>query len=303
MEILIAGASGSIGTGLVRRLQSLGSVSGPHRVRRLVRRTAMGPDEVQWDPAAGLLDPRALDAVDAVINLSGAGIAGAPWTRGYKETLYSSRIRPTRTLVTAMKRAASPPRVFLSQSASGFYGDRGSEVLPETAGSGDLLLSDICRKWEDTASGAPAGVRTVVLRTGVVLTPDSGALAALLLPLRLFAGGPLGAGTQWWPWITLEDELRAMEFLLTSEVSGPVNMAAPSGATLAELVTELGRVLHRPTRFRVPARVLTTAMGQLAEELLLTSARLVPAVLQREGFTFNQATVPDFGRWVRRSLG
>ena len=296
MRILISGASGTIGKAFIKQLEP-----GKHQVKRLVRRAPSGPDEVQWDPVAGGLDPAIMDATDAVVNLSGAGIAGAPWTRSYKETLYSSRLTATRTLVESMRRADSPPTVFLSQSASGYYGNRGSEVLPESAASGDLLLSDICRRWEAEALRAPSSVRTVLMRTGVVMSTSGGALPKLLVPLRFFVGGPLGSGNQWWPWVTLDDQVRAMAFLLEAEVSGPVNISSPSPAMLTDLTEALGAALNRPTRFRVPEWVLTAVLGQLAKELLLPSARLDPTVLKNAGFEFRHSSLDDLARWVRES--
>ncbi|WP_159803124.1 TIGR01777 family oxidoreductase [Arthrobacter zhaoguopingii] len=293
MHILIAGASGLIGKALSNRLRD------NHTVTRLVRRAPAGPDEVAWDPARGELDPSVMDQADAVINLSGTSIAGGLWTRSHKESLYSSRIRSTRTLVEAMRRAGSPPAVFLSQSASGYYGNRGDEVLTEASGSGDLFLSDVCRRWEAEAVRAPEGVRTVLTRTGIVMSRKGGALPKLLLPMRLYAGGPLGSGQQWWPWITMTDEVRAMEHLLTAEVEGPVNLCAPQPERLQTLLQELGRALHRPTRFRVPQKVLTVAMGQLADELLLVSARMDPKVLTSSGFRFDAVTAADLAEQVR----
>ncbi len=293
MHILIAGASGLIGKALQSRLRD------NHSVTRLVRRAPAGPDEVAWDPARGELDPSVMDQADAVINLSGTSIAGGLWTRSHKESLYSSRIRSTRTLVEAMRRAGSPPAVFLSQSASGYYGNRGDEVLTEASGSGDLFLSDVCRRWEAEAVRAPDGVRTVLTRTGIVMSRKGGALPKLLLPMRLYAGGPLGSGQQWWPWITMTDEVRAMEHLLTAEVEGPVNLCAPQPERLQVLLKELGRALHRPTRFRVPQKVLTVVMGQLADELLLVSARMDPKVLTASGFRFEAVTAADLAEQVR----
>ncbi|WP_026552856.1 TIGR01777 family oxidoreductase [Arthrobacter sp. H20] len=296
MRILIAGASGTIGKAFIQQLEP-----GAHEVKRLVRRRPSGPDEIQWDPAAGGLDPSVMDSADAVVNLSGAGIAGAPWTRSYKETLYSSRLTATRTLVDSMHRADLPPEIFLSQSASGYYGDRGSEILPESADSGGLLLSDICRRWEAEALRAPSSVRTVLMRTGVVMSTRGGALPKLLIPLRLFVGGPLGSGEQWWPWVTLDDQTRAMQFLLETGISGPVNIASPSPAPLNDLTAALGAALNRPSRFRVPEWVLTTVLGQLARELLLPSARLEPALLTAAGFQFGQDSLEDLARWVKQS--
>ncbi|THJ67521.1 TIGR01777 family protein [Arthrobacter echini] len=296
MRILLAGASGTIGTALTRELEK------NHDVVRLVRRPPKGPSQIRWDPAAGRLDVSAVEWADAVINLSGAGIAGGLWTRAYKETLYSSRIMPTRTLVTAMRAAENPPEVFISQSASGYYGDRGDEVLTEAADSGDTLLADICRRWEAEARQAPDAVRVVLTRTGIVMAKGGGALPNLLIPIRLFAGTSLGSGRQWWPWISLNDEIRALEFLLTAPVSGPVNLSAPSPAPLDTVALQLGRAFKRPVWFRVPGVVLTTVVGQLAYELLLVSARMEPKVLTDAGFAFDEPTPEALAQWVRRIM-
>ncbi len=294
MRILIAGASGTIGTALTRQLEK------NHEVIRLVRRAPKSPAEIRWNPAAGELDVSAVEQADAVVNLSGAGIAGGLWTRGYKETLYSSRIMPTRTLVQAMRRAENPPEVFISQSASGYYGDRGDEVLTETSASGDTLLADICRRWEAEAVEAPESVRVVLARTGIVMSRRGGALSKLLIPIRLFLGTSLGSGRQWWPWISLNDEIRALEFLLTAPVSGPVNLSAPSPAPLDSIVVQLGEAFGRPVWFRVPGVILTTLIGQLAYELLLVSARMEPRALKEAGFAFDEPTPEALAQWVHR---
>ncbi|MDQ0734383.1 TIGR01777 family oxidoreductase [Arthrobacter agilis] len=296
MRILLAGASGTIGTALIRHLQQ------DHDVRRLVRRTPKGPQEIRWNPSAGDLDVDAVEWADAVINLSGAGIAGSPWTRSYKETLYASRILPTRTLVEAMRRAASPPEVFISQSASGYYGDRGDDVLTESSASGDTLMADICRRWEAEALRAPDGVRVVLPRTGIVMAKEGGALPNLLIPIRLFAGTALGSGRQWWPWISLNDEVRALEFLLTAPLSGPVNLNAPAPATLDTITLQLGRAFHRPVWFRVPGAILTATIGQLGRELLLVSARMEPRALAAAGFSFDEPTPEALAAWVHRTV-
>ncbi|WP_247828799.1 TIGR01777 family oxidoreductase [Arthrobacter antioxidans] len=296
MRILLAGASGTIGTALIRQLET------NHEVRRLVRRAPKGPQEVRWHPSAGELDVDAVDWADAVINLSGAGIAGGLWTRSYRETLYSSRILPTRTLVDAMRKAANPPAVFISQSASGYYGDRGDEVLTEGSSSGGTLLADICRRWEAEALRAPDTVRVVLARTGIVMSEKGGALPKLLTPIRFFAGTSLGSGRQWWPWISLDDEVRALEFLLTAPLSGPVNLSAPAPATLDAITLHLGEALHRPVWFRVPGPILTTVIGQLAYELLLVSSRMEPRALTRAGFTFGEPTPEALAAWVHRTV-
>ncbi|MCU1631525.1 MAG: hypothetical protein JWM61_177 [Micrococcaceae bacterium] len=296
MRILLAGASGTIGTALIRQLEK------NHEVTRLVRRAPKGPWEIRWNPASGDLDVAAVEQADAVINLSGAGIAGGLWTRSYKETLYSSRIMPTRTLVQAMRKAKNPPEVFISQSASGYYGDRGDEVLTESSASGQTLLADICRRWESEALGAPDPVRVVITRTGIVMTKEGGALPNLLIPIRFFAGTSLGSGRQWWPWISLNDEVRALEFLLTAPLSGPVNLNAPAPATLDTVTLQLGKAFKRPVWFRVPAFILKAGLGQLGYELLLVSQRMEPRALAGAGFAFDEPTPEALAAWVRRTV-
>jgi uncharacterized protein (TIGR01777 family) len=294
MRILLAGASGTIGTALIRQLEL------QHEVRRLVRRTPKTASEVRWNPAAGELDVAAVEWADAIINLSGAGIAGHPWTRSYKETLYSSRIMPTRTLVAALQKAKDRPQVLISQSASGYYGDRGDEVVTEASASGQTLLADICRRWEAEALAAPDDVRVVLARTGIVMAKEGGALPNLLIPIRLFAGTSLGSGRQWWPWISLNDEVRALEFLLSAPLRGPVNLSAPSPAPLDRIALQLGRAFKRPVWLRVPGIVLRTAIGQLGHELLLVSTRMEPKALGRAGFSFDEPTPEALAQWVRR---
>lgn len=294
MRILLAGASGTIGSALTRQLEK------KHDVRRLVRRPPKSTSEIRWDPSTGDIDVSAMEWADAVINLSGAGIAGHPWTRGYKETLYSSRILPTRTLVAAIARAQNRPKVLISQSASGYYGDRGDQVLTETSTSGQTLLADICRRWEAEALAAPDDVRVVLTRTGIVMAKEGGALPNLLIPIRLFAGTSLGTGTQWWPWISLNDEVRALEFLLEADLHGPVNLSAPVPAPLDSIALELGKAFKRPVWLRVPAFVLKSVIGQLGYELLLVSARMEPRALSAAGFTFDEPTPDALARWVRR---
>ena len=298
MRIVIAGASGLIGTHLSRAFQDAG-----HDVVRLVRRTPAGPGEVEWDPAAGRLDAAALEGTGAVVNLSGAGIGDRPWTRKRVAALFDSRIGPTRTLTDAMHRMESPPPVFLSQSGSGYYGDAGNTVLRETSPPGTGTLARICRQWEAAAAAAPEGVRVVTPRTGVVLSRSGGALGRLLPLLRAGVGGPLGDGRQYWPWVTLPDVSAAFLFLLDSPVRGPVNLCAPGQADVQTLVSALGRALHRPAALRVPAPVLRLFMGDLAQELLLASQRMEPAVLAAQGFRWEHPDVDSAAEWVANREG
>jgi len=293
MRILIAGASGLIGTALSDTLRGSG-----HDVVSLVRRPPASPAEVQWDPAAGRIDDTALKGADAVINLSGAGIGDRPWTRRRISELSSSRLGATRTLTAAMGRMDTPPPVFLSQSASGYYGNAGPAALRENAPAGTGILARICVDWEAAAHEAPAGVRVVTARTGVVLSRNGGALGRLLPLLRLGVGGPLGNGRQYWPWITLPDVAAAFEFLLTAPLAGPVNVCAPESADVNSLIAQLAGALHRPALLRVPAPVLRLVMGQLANELLLASQRMEPAALAGAGFQWKHPSLAEAAAWV-----
>lgn len=293
MRILVAGASGLIGTALTGALRNAG-----HDVATLVRRPPASPAEYHWDPAAGGIDDVALRGADAVINLSGAGIGDRPWTRARINELRSSRLGATRTLTTAMARQETPPAVFLSQSASGYYGNAGPVVLRENAPAGTGILARICVDWEAAAHEAPAGVRVVTPRTGVVLSRSGGALGRLLPLMRLGLGGPLGNGRQYWPWVTLPDVARGFAFLLSTPVSGPVNLCAPESADVNSLTAQLAGALHRPARLRVPAPVLRLVMGKLADELLLASQRLEPAVLSDAGFNWRHPSLAEATSWV-----
>ena len=293
MRIIVAGASGLIGTAISRSLRSAG-----HDVGALVRRPPAAPSEFQWDPAAGSIDDLALKGADAVINLSGAGIGDRPWTRSRINELRNSRLGATRTLTAAMGRLDTPPAVFLSQSGSNYYGDAGLTVLRENAPAGSGVLAGICADWEAAAHEAPAGVRVVTPRTGVVLSRSGGALGRLMPLLRLGVGGPLGNGRQCWPWITLPDVGGAFEFLLNSPLSGPVNVCAPEIADVNSLIAQLAKALHRPAVLRVPAPVLRLVMGKLADELLLSSQRMEPAVLSEAGFVWQHPSLAQAAAWV-----
>ncbi|WP_456505721.1 TIGR01777 family oxidoreductase [Arthrobacter sp. UYCu723] len=293
MRIVVAGASGLIGTALSSSLRNAG-----HDVGTLVRRPPASPAEFQWDPAAGRIDDAALRGADAVVNLSGAGIGDRPWTRSRINELRSSRLGATRTLTTAMARQETPPAVFLSQSASGYYGDAGPVVLRENAPAGSGVLARLCVDWEAAAHEAPAGVRVVTPRTGVVLSRSGGALGRLMPLLRLGVGGPLGNGRQYWPWITLPDVTGAFGFLLSTPLSGPVNLCAPESADVNSLMAQLAGALHRPALLRVPAPVLRLVMGKLADELLLASQRMEPAELVEAGFEWKYPSLAQAAAWV-----
>ena len=293
MRIILAGASGPIGTAISSTLRNAG-----HDVGTLVRRVPATPSEFQWNPAEGSIDDTALTGADAVINLSGAGIGDRPWTRSRINELRSSRLGATSTLTAAMGRLDTPPAVFLSQSGSGYYGNAGTAVLRENAPAGSGVLARICVEWEAAAHEAPAGVRVVTPRTGVVLSRSGGALGRLMPLLRLGVGGPLGNGRQYWPWVTLPDVAGAFGFLLSSRLSGPVNLCAPEVADVNSLIAALAAALHRPAVLRVPAPVLRLVMGKLADELLLSSQRMEPALLSGAGFHWQHPSLAEAAAWV-----
>jgi uncharacterized protein (TIGR01777 family) len=291
MHIGITGASGLIGTPLVAHLRGAG-----HSVVRFVRGSADGADERSWDPGARRLDPADVADLDAVIHLAGAGVADKRWTAAYKRTILDSRVDGTTAVAQALAAASgagSGPRVLLSASAIGWYGDTGDRVTDESGPGGAGFLADVCRQWEaGTAPAETAGLRVAHLRTGIVLTGTGGALGKQVPIFKAGAGAPLGSGKQWNSWISLRDELAAIEHCLTHDVSGPVNLVGPAPVTNRDFTKALGRALHRPTLpVPVPGFVLKAALGPFAEEGVLTGQRLQPSVLQRSGFTFADADV------------
>jgi uncharacterized protein len=288
MRIVISGSSGLIGTALVSSLRAHG-----HTAVRLVRRPASSPDEVTWDPAAGSLAPGALDGADAVVNLSGAGIGDRRWTDPYKRELLESRLQSTELLARSIAAAEQRPAVFLSGSAIGWYGSRGDEELSESSAPGDGFLAELCRRWEDaTGAAEAAGVRTAHLRTGIVLTPSGGALKKQLPLFKFGLGGRFGNGRQWQSWISLDDEVAAIEHLLAADVAGAVNLTAPNPVTNREFTKVLGSVLGRPTVMPIPAFGPKLLLGgELAEALLFTGQRVLPTKLSASGFSFSHATL------------
>lgn len=282
MKVAITGASGLIGSALVPALRADG-----HDVVRFVRGAPKGADERSWDPGAHRLDPADLSDVDAVIHLAGAGVADHRWTPSYKDTILRSRTDGTTTVAEAIA-ASGHPTVLLSASAIGWYGDTGDRVTDETGPTGQGFLAEVVREWEaSTAAAEKAGVRTVHLRTGIVLSGDGGALKKQALVAKLGLGAPLGSGRQWVSWISMADELGAIRHLLTADVAGPVNLVGPAPVTNQDFTRALNRVVHRPTfPLPVPAFALRTVLGQFADEGVLIGQRLLPAVLQRSGYAF-----------------
>jgi len=299
MKIGITGASGLIGTPLVADLRQQG-----HEVVRFTRGRAETADERGWDPASRRLEPEAVADLDAVVHLAGAGVADKRWTDGYKKVVLDSRVDGTTAVAQAVAAAAASgqgPRVLLSASAIGVYGDTGDRVTDETGPVGAGFLADVCRQWEAaTAPAEQAGVRVAHLRTGIVLAKTGGALAKQLPIFKLGAGAPLGTGRQWTSWISLRDEIGAIVHCLTADASGPVNLVGPAPVTNRDFTKALGRAVHRPTLpIAIPGFVLTAALGQFAEEGVLTGQRLVPAVLQRTGYRFQD---PDVDAALRSAL-
>lgn len=282
MEIAITGASGLIGGALVRRLEADG-----HHVLRLVRRTPQ-EGEAHWDPAAGTIDAGALDGIDAVVHLAGEGIGEKRWTAEQKTKIRTSRVQGTSLLAAAIADLDRPPATFVVGSAIGYYGDTGDRAVDETAPPGDDFLASICVDWESAARPATvAGIRTVLARTGIVLSVDGGALARQLPFFKLGLGGRSGNGRQYQSWISIDDEAAALAWLLTAEVDGPVNLTAPEPVTNAEFAKTLGRVLHRPTTIIPMAGPRLLFGRELADALLLTSALVTPSVLTTHGFEFS----------------
>ncbi|WP_152188161.1 TIGR01777 family oxidoreductase [Georgenia satyanarayanai] len=288
MRILVSGASGLIGSALQKELRADG-----HEVRTLVRREPRDASEYEWRPDEGLLPAAAVEWADGVVTLSGAPLGRLPWTRAYRREIYRSRVTATRTVARAIATSASPPQVWVSGSATGFYGDRPGTVLTEDSGPGDGFLAGVVLRWEAATERADDVTRVVHVRTGLVMA-DGGALAPLQLATRLGAGASIGTGRQQWPWISLTDEARAIVHLLAhSELSGPVNLTGPQAATSADITRALAREMHRPHLFRLPAWFLRLVLGEPAEEMLLPDQRILPTRLQADGFTFRHATAEE----------
>ena len=283
-RIAITGSSGLIGTALVGHLKSEG-----HTVQRLVRRVPVAVDEVTWDPHTGYVDLNALEGVDAIIHLAGAPVDGKRWSKKFKAEILNSRLMGTATIAKAV--AEVKPDVFISASAIGWYGESGNRAVVESDRVGNDFLAAVCREWEAAADLA-SGIRTVKLRTGLVLDPTGGALGKMLPLFRLGFGGKLGSGKQWWSWITLHDVVRAIEFALVEDISGPVNLSAPNPVTNQEFTSALARALHRPAVFPAPAFALKAVLGGFSSEVL-GSKRVIPQALLDAGFTWDYPHLSD----------
>ena len=290
MRVIVSGAGGLIGSALLPSLEGAG-----HEVVRLVRRpTNGGLGEIQWNPADGQLDPAVLNGADAVINLNGRNISEGRWKPAVKNALRSSRLDATTTITDAINRCEAPPRVLVNASAVGFYGDRGDERLDESSPVGEGFLSELSRDWESAASKIEsADTRVVLLRLGMVVAAQ-GALGKMLMPFKMGVGGPIGSGRQFWPWIGIEDVVGVAHFVLENEdLAGPINLVSPQEIRCAAFARTLGRILGRPAILPMPAFAARLALGEMAEALLLASARVRPRVLEEAGYIFQAPTLEE----------
>ena len=286
MKVLISGAKGLIATELIAQLKALG-----HTPISLVRSRPAGENEIFIDAKTGDFDAASMEEIDAVVNLAGATTGRIPWTKKYMREIVDSRIETTKVLVDAINQAKIKPKVLVSGSASGIYGDRGDELLTENSGRGDGFLADLAHSWEEEANRAQT--RVVNLRTTMVFSKRLGALGKLLPLIKLGIGGPLGSGKQWWAWITVEDQARAIIHLIESNESGAFNITAPEPATCEQIIRGLGKALHRPTILKVPAWAMRLLVGVAADELLLCSQKMSAEKLLGTGFKFNQPTLEE----------
>lgn len=287
MKIAVTGASGLIGTPLVAHLRSLG-----HDVYRLVRRSSSAPDEITWNPESGFVDTEKLAGTEAVVHLAGAGVGDHRWTDAYKREILESRVKGTDTIARAMASLDPKPRVLVSASAIGFYGDTGDRAVTEMDPAGEGFLADVVVAWEAAANPArDAGIRVVHPRTGLVVAGDGGAWGRMFPLFKAGIGGKLGSGKQYWSWISLRDEITALTYLIDNEsMSGPVNLTAPTPQTNADITKVMGSVLGRPTLLAVPSIALKIALGEFSTEVL-GSARVLPAKLEQSNFAFADKTV------------
>jgi uncharacterized protein len=286
MRILVSGASGMIGTELCRQLEADG-----HTVLKLVRRRPAADDEFNWAPASKIIDFGLVDSVDAVINLSGATTGRIPWTKGYRAQILDSRVTATQALAEAMSMAKSPPAVFLSASAVGYYGDQPGARLTEQSPKGTGFLADVVETWERTAQLAPTKTRVVTFRTGLVVG-RGGAFTPLVPLTKIGLGSRFGTGGQHWPWISLHDEAAAIRHLLTSKLNGPVNLVGPTPAVSDRVTRSLAKTLHRWHPFVVPEFAINL-LGDAGHDLLLASQKVVPVLLEADGFEFRDRTVEE----------
>ena len=288
MKILVTGATGLVGRELTNSLTSAG-----HEVLRLTRQNPTEVNDIPWNPVTKYIPKARLENLDAVIHLAGENIAQSRWTPAFKEKMRFSRIEGTKLLCETLAQLQAPPKIFIGASAIGYYGNRGTEILTETSSPGTGFLADLCRDWETSVETLrPLNTRIVQVRIGVVLSLRGGALAKMLTPFSLGAGGIVGDGKQYWSWVAIDDVVGAIEHCLThSEISGPVNVVAPNPSTNFDFTKTLGSVLHRPTIFPLPAFAARLMLGEMADDLLLSSTRVIPSRLQETGYQFRCPTL------------
>jgi uncharacterized protein (TIGR01777 family) len=289
LSVLIAGGSGVIGRELTAELENAGHVV--HTLTRSAELAATESRTYVWNPGTSPLDLDALGTFDAIINLAGSSISQMPWTAKRRASILHSRLAATNTITEAIATSTRPPQILLNGSAVGFYGNRGTETLTEVSPRGTGFLADVVVAWEAAAKAAPEGVRVVLLRTGLVLSPTGGALGPLRLLTKLGVAGPLAGGRAWWPWVSLRDEVRAILHVLTSEIWGPVNIVGPQPETSSAVMKTLAERLHRPFWLPAPGFAIIALLGQAGKELLLSSQKIQPNALLADGFTFLDATV------------
>lgn len=295
MNVALSGASGLIGSALVRSLEADGN-----RCRRLVRRKPSRTDELEWRPESGLTDSEAASGLDVIVHLAGENVAAGRWTAARRSSISASRGPATRRLVESLNRVERPPRGFVCASAVGYYGDRGDELLDEDSTSGGGFLASVSREWEAAAHTADAVCeRVAILRFGVVLSARGGALARMLPPFGLGLGGRLGSGRQYFPWIHIDDAVAAIRHVMERDIRGPVNLVAPERVTNSHLTRAIAATLRRQALLPVPAAALRLAFGEMARETLLASARVAPRVLQETGFSYR---CPTLGAALDREL-
>jgi len=283
MRILITGASGLIGTALQRSFDEIG-----HELLLASRKEAKDSQHIQWDVEKGFSEPERLEGVDAVVHLAGESVFGLSWSDAKKKAIRDSRVDGTRSVVEAISRLKARPNVLVAASAIGFYGDRGDEEMTESSAAGDTFLAEVSKEWESEARRAEdAGIRTVLLRTGIILSKDGGALGTMLLPFKLGIGGVVGSGKQWMSWISIDDHIRVINYAIEYEnVRGAVNSVSPNPVTNGEFTKTLGEVLYRPTILPLPSFAVNMVFGEMGDALLLASTRVVPKRLEDAGFEF-----------------
>ncbi len=299
MKVLLTGSTGLVGSALVSALVADGD-----QVFRMVRRpAAAAANEVSWNPSFGVLDSASVDGFDAIVHLAGESIAAGRWTPERKRRIADSRVRATKLLVSALAGAKKPPKVLITASAIGYYGDRGDELLHEDSPSGSGFLPDLCRQWEEAARAASeSGIRVVTPRIGIVMSRNGGALARMLFPFRLGLGGKIGSGKQYMSWITLDDLVNAIRHMLRDPgLDGPVNAVSPQPVTNREFTRALARALSRPAIFPLPAFAARLAFGEMADGLLLASARVEPGRLKKAGYRFLHSQLDSALRHVLKA--